>query len=266
MPRLNRRQFLGAAGASGTALAGLNQGSQSSQAKRLLITSAHSRLAQSLASGLRNKCQVRLTERIPVRTDFEFVQCALDRDPATNQLVRGTDGIVHVAEPLPNDTDKQQLDYLAYSTHNLLWAAFEEHVPRLIFLSTLDLMTAYDPDFTVSESWSPRPTCDTPLLAKHLAEFTCREFAREGKLSVVVLRLGKVVRSEDVAGKPFDPLWVEERDVAQAVAGALTAKFSDTVASLSAWSIFHIGADSPRARFSVARAKSALAYHPQFNW
>jgi hypothetical protein len=142
----------------------------------------------------------------------------------------------------------------------------EEHVARLVFLSTLDLMTAYDPNFTVTESWSPRPTCDTPVLSKHLGEFTCREFAREGKISIVVLRLGKVVRSEDVTGLPFDPLWVEERDVAQAVTGALTAKLPDTVASLSTWSIFHIGADSPHSRFSIARAKAALAYHPQFNW
>src|SRR2546426_4879086 len=99
MSRLNRRQFLGAAGASGAAHAGANQGSPPSRAKRLLITSAHSRLAQSLASRLQDKYQVRLTERIPVRTDFEFMQCPLSRDAATNHLVRGMDGIVHVAEP-----------------------------------------------------------------------------------------------------------------------------------------------------------------------
>src|SRR5216683_7063000 len=101
MSRWNRRQFLGGAGVSSAALAGSKQVSPSSNAKRLLITSAHSRLAQSLASGLRDKYQIRLTERIPVRTDFEFMQCALGRDPATNQLMRGVDGIVHVAEPLP---------------------------------------------------------------------------------------------------------------------------------------------------------------------
>src|SRR5579872_97338 len=151
MPRINRRQFLGSAGAAALTPAG-----QASPVKRLLITSAHSPLAQSLASGLRGKYPVRLTERVPIRSDFEFVQCALGRDPATNSLVTGMDGIVHVAEPLPEENDKQQLDYLACATHNLLWAAFEEHVPRLVFLSSLDLMTAYDPDFTVSESWRPR--------------------------------------------------------------------------------------------------------------
>ena len=73
MPQLNRRQFLGGVG---VALAG----APASQPKRLLITSAHSRLAQSLASGLQDKYQVRLTERVPVQTGFEFVPCALDRD------------------------------------------------------------------------------------------------------------------------------------------------------------------------------------------
>ena len=263
MPRLNRRQFLGGVG---VALAAARPGTPASQPKRLLITSAHSRLAQSLAAGLQDKYQDRLTERVPVQTGFEFVPCALERDPATNLLVRGTDGIVHVAEPLPGETEKQQLDRLACGTHNLLWAALEERVPRLVFLSTLELMTAYDFNFTVNESWRPRPTCDAWVLAKHLGEFTCREFAREGKISIVVLRLGKVVRSEEVAGKPFDPLWVEERDVTRAVTAALSATFTDTAVSLSGWSIFHIGSDGPRARFSVARAKSELAYHPQFNW
>jgi hypothetical protein len=110
------------------------------------------------------------------------------------------------------------------------------------------------------------PTCEPRVFSRHLCEFTCREFAREGKANVVVLRLGKVVRSDDVKGKPFDPLWVEERDVVQAVSKALTAKLKDSPTALGRWSIFHIGTDSPRARFSVASAKSQLGYKPEFVW
>jgi hypothetical protein len=29
-------------------------------------------------------------------------------------------------------------------------------------------------------------------LARHLGEFVCREFAREGKINITILRLGKV--------------------------------------------------------------------------
>ena len=84
---------------------------------------------------------------------------------------------------------------------------------------------------------------------------------------MVVLRLGKVVRAEDVKGKPADPLWVEERDVARVVIGALSLPVKDAGAGIEGWwSVFHVGADTPRARFSVAAAKGELGYRPQFGW
>jgi nucleoside-diphosphate-sugar epimerase len=216
-------------------------------------------LAQSLAAGLRGTYPIRLTERAPVRTEHEFVECALGHDSATNGAVRGVDAIVHVAEPRPEETPGEQIDFLTRCTYNLLWAAAEEGVPRVVLLSILELMTGYDPGFTVSETWRSRPPAESRALGKHLAEFTSREFARDGRIQVVVLRLGKVVRDEEVRGQSFDPLWVEERDVVQAVSRALAVR-------IGSWQIFHIQADSPRGRFAVGRAKQALGYQPQFRW
>ena len=65
---------------------------------------------------------------------------------------------MHVAEPLPNDNAEQQIDLMTRCTYNLLWAAAEEKVPRVVLLSTLDLMTGYDPKYTVSENWLPLPS------------------------------------------------------------------------------------------------------------
>ncbi len=223
----------------------------------LLITSAAAPVARSLAETLRGEHALRLTERAPVAGVANFALSPLGPDLSTNLLVRGLDAIVHVAEPLPTDSALQQIDYLTRCTYNLCLAAAAEGVKRLIYLSTLDLMTAYDPNYIVTERWKPQPPTHAPTLAKHLGEYTCREFAREHKLAVVVLRLGKVVRAETVAGQPVDPLWVDERDVAQAVKLALTAE-------LPRWAIFHIEADSPHARFSVAAAKRGLNYAPQY--
>jgi nucleoside-diphosphate-sugar epimerase len=226
---------------------------------QLLITSAASPLARFLAENVHAEDPVRLTERMPLSGMANFALSALGPDLATNLLVHGMDAIIHVAEPLPTDNALQQIDYLTRCTYNLCLAAAAEGVKRLIYLSTLDLMTAYDPNYTVNERWKPRQPTHAPILAKHLGEFTCREFAREHKLTIVVLRLGKVVRAEEVAGQPVDPLWVDERDVAQAVNLALTAE-------LPRWSIFHIGAASPQARFSVAAAKRALNYAPHYSF
>jgi len=226
---------------------------------QLLITSAASPLTAALADTLRSEHSVRLTERTPLPNVAGFALSPLGPDLSTNLLVRDMDAIIHVAEPLPTDNEFQQIDYLTRCTYNLCMAAAAEGVKQLVYLSTLELMTAYDPNYLVTERWKPQPPTHAPTLAKHLGEYTCREFAREHKLNVVVLRLGKVVRAETVAGQPVDLLWVDERDVAQAVSLALTAE-------LPRWAIFHIGTDSPQARFSVAAAKRGLNYEPLYNF
>jgi uronate dehydrogenase len=254
--RVNRRRFLATGGLAGAAPL---VSAQAPKAKSILITSGGGRLAQALAAGLKETWSIRLTERAPIRSEHEFVQCALGHDSATDEVVRGVEAIVHVAEPLPEETPEQQIDFLTRCTYNLLWAAAEAKVPRIVFLSTLELMTGYEPSYTVSENWLPLPSMTTIMMAKHLGEYVCREFAREGKTQIVVLRLGKVVRAGEVKDQPADPLWVEERDVAHAVSSSLTAK-------LNIWQVFHIQADSPGARFSVRRARAALGYRPQFRW
>jgi nucleoside-diphosphate-sugar epimerase len=252
---MNRRRFLQSGGLAGVPLAA----AQSPERKPLLITSAASELARMLAAGLSAQHAIRLTERKTVRVEHEFIECALGDDSSTNDVVRGAEAIVHVAEPLPEDTAEQQIDLTTRCTYNLLFAAAAEGVPLVVLLSTLDVMGGYDANLTVSETWRPKPSAEPRVLAKHLGEFTSREFARDGKINVVVLRLGKVVRSEEVGNRPFDPLWVDERDVVHAVSLALASK-------LGRFQVFHIQSDSPKARFAVTRAKGALKYRPQHVW
>jgi nucleoside-diphosphate-sugar epimerase len=250
---MDRRGFLYSSGLASVPLGA----AQTETRKPVLITSAASELARKLAAGLSTQHTLRLTERNPVRGDQQFVECALGHDAATNDLVRGTAAIVHVAEPLPEDTAEQQIDLATRCTYNLLFAVAAENVPLVVLLSTLDVMGGYDAGLTVSESWRPRPSAEPRVLAKHLCEFTCREFARDGKVNVIVLRVGKVVRAEEVQGRAFDPLWVDERDVSQAVTLALASK-------LGRMQVFHIQADTPKARYAVTRAKGVLKYRPQY--
>ncbi|MCX6044707.1 MAG: hypothetical protein NT075_06295 [Chloroflexi bacterium] len=226
---------------------------------RILITSAAAPLAQQLATALRPEHEIRLTERTFVPNLPNLAVSPLHHDLSTNLLVREIDALVHVAEPLPTDNEIEQIDYLTRCTYNLYLAAVAEGVKRVVFLSTLDLMTPYAEDYTVGERWRPLPTTATTVLTKHLGEFVSCEFAREHKLDVIVLRLGKVVHAETVANQPFDPLWVDERDVAQAVNRALT-----TDAKLL--STFHIQSASPNARFSIASAKNVLGYAPVYDF
>lgn len=259
-PRVNRRHFLGAGAATASGLA-----AQPAAKPLVLITSAAHAFAQALAASLQTGYRIRMTERTRVATAFDFVACPLANDPATRSLVRGVDVILHVAEPLPDDDDWRKIEYLTRGTYNLLSAAAGEQVSRLVYLSTLELMTPYDADFTVSESWQPRPAPASPVLSKHLGEFVCREFARDRKLRCVTLRLAKVVRHGETAG--FDPLWVDERDAVHAAELALQFVLSSSgAAAADWWRVLHIAADSPRGRFSVAAAKRILGYQPKYAW
>jgi len=233
--------------------------------KQVLITAAESPLAQVIAAELTDRYRVSLTARGDARSDFPLTKAPLDADETTAALVRGKDALVHVAEPAPADHKITPIDYRTRLTYNLLQAASRAGVRRVVYLSSLELLTAYGEDFQVTEDWRPRPGSDPRLLSHYLGEFTCREFAREGAFSVVILRLGKVVRADEVAGRPFDPLGVDQRDVARAVALALAALEASDGRKLGPWSVFHVQADSPPARFSIQKAKRVLGYRPQFN-
>jgi hypothetical protein len=65
-----------------------------------------------------------------------------------------------------------------------------------------------------------------------------------------------VVRSEEVSSQAFDPMWVDERDVVQAVSLVLASK-------LGRFQVFHIQPDSPKSRYAVTRARNLLKYRSQ---
>jgi hypothetical protein len=231
----------------------------------VLITSAHHPLAQVLAIGLREKYQVRLTSPADLGAGpLPFIRSPLNHGESCRTLVHGVDAIVHVAEPLAGATEAERTDYRTRATYNLLRAGTEAGVQVVIYLSSLAMMTAYDAEFNVDEDWRPRATVESGALSDYLGEFTCREFTRDGSLHVCVLRLGKVVRAQEVTG-PWHPLAVDEQDVVQAVSLALAADLATPKPRLGPWSVFHILSASPQARFSIAKARRMLGYHPQWN-
>lgn len=224
----------------------------------ILVTSAAAPLAQTLAEGLRADHTVRLTERIGVKGIADLAVSPFGPDFSTNLLVRGMDAIVHVAAPLPSDNELQQIDYLTRCTYNLCLAAAAEGVKRLVYLNTLAVMTGYDPNYLVGEFWRPQPTTQADMLAKHLGEAICREFAREFKLEVVSLRLGEIVKSEAVSVQP-DPMWLDERDALQAITLALTTPLPRR------WAVYHIQHKADNARFPIRLAEQQLNFNPQYN-
>ena len=207
---------------------------------KVLITSAGDNLPRQIANSLGDDHEILLTDREDVSTRFPFVRSDLNHTAPTNDLVRGVDAIVHSGAVDPRASVSDQLDYQMRCTYNLLKAAWEEGVPRVVYLSSLRLMEGYDPSYAVTERWKPTPTLEPPVLCYHLGEIVCREFARERKTEVTILRLGEITPASETNSSTSA---LYEDDAIKAIRLSLNADHSGWL------DIFHIQSDVPDARF-----------------
>lgn len=110
-------------------------------------------------------------------------------------LLQGTQALVHA---LPYDppmgegpeAEGEVLDLVARSTYILIQAACQVGIKRMILISQLSLLEAYPAEYAVGPEWEPRPRAEGLALAPYLAELTCREICRLGRIEVICLRLG----------------------------------------------------------------------------
>lgn len=253
---MKRRTFLqttGLALAASPALAGEKPASNAPP--KLLITSADTPLAQAIATDVARAFRVTLTSAVETQSQHPFTKCDLFDATATAALVRGMSAIVHVAEPPPGTVGPALIDYRTRGTYGLLQAADREGVSHVVYLSSLEVMLGHEAAYQVTEDWRPRPAAEPEPLSHLLGEATCREFAREGKLRIAVLRLG-----HPAAGQ--DPLRLEPRDAVHAVARALLTLAAPRP-KLEAWSVFHIVSELRNRRFPPTKARQLLEYRPQ---
>jgi len=231
-------------------------------AESVLITSAHTRLAPILAAGLGKQYRPVLTAAQEIRTEHEWRRGDPLDETTTADLVRGIGAIVHLAEPPASASTAAQVDVRTRATYNLLQAAAAAGVTRAIYISSLDVMQGHGERFAVTEDWRPEPTTAAGAMSHWLGECTCREFARQGSISIVALRFGRLVGEEEAGGKPADRPWLAESDAVQAVRLSLDYLRKRT-SPADRWTVFHIlAAGCPR--FPISKAERLLGYRPEF--
>ena len=128
---------------------------------------------------------------------------AFGPDASTASLVANIDTLVHLTSHCRTSagpTDTAWLDNAVRDTYNLLRAAAEAGVRRVVLSSTLDLFLPYPSDSDCLQvggdswpSWKPLPSTEPAVLGPHMAEFVAREFAHAQALRVTVVRLGHVL-------------------------------------------------------------------------
>ena len=232
----------------------------------ILITSAASALAQDVAEALAGEHNVRLTDIQDVSISHPFMRCNLGHGEATDRLVADVDVLIHLAptyidcaEDSSDDAGasaNRLIDHQTRCTYNLLLAASAAGVSRCIYASSLTVFAGCEEDWAIKEQWRPRPSTEPQVLAQHLGEFTCREFAREGRIAITCLRLGNLDQTGESAEQPSDTTWLARQDAVHAFVSALAAPPEP-------WAVYHIQSEFPGARFGTEKAQEAIGFAPR---
>ena len=199
---------------------------------------------------------LRLTSMAPY-DEQNVIVCSLEHDEATDDLVEGIDAIVNVGYQDEVEMPVSfHLDYYTRRTYNLLWAASNAGVKRVVNLSTLRLMEEYEENLVVTELWRSKPLAnDINLLCAHLVEIICKEYARDRKLEVVNLRLGwpLVLGGKGDIGDDVGTAALCSEDLGRAVLAALEA-------DVEPWQDIHIQSLVANQRYTTARAAATLGF------
>ncbi len=199
---------------------------------------------------------LRLTSMAPYEPQ-DVVVGALEHDEATDKLVEGIDAIINVGYQDEVDMGATfHLDYYTRRTYNLLWAASNAGVNRVVNLSTLRLMEEYEENLVVTELWRSKPLAsDINLLCAHLVEIICKEYARDQKFEVVNLRLGwpLVAGGRDDIDVNTGTSALCSEDLGRAVLAALES-------DVELWQDIHIQSTVPNQRYTTAKAAATLGF------
>ena len=218
----------------------------------LLITSAASATTQVIAGPLSSSHELRLTDLARNATG-EVIANDLDHGSSTDELVSGIDAIVNIGYQGQTGSPNELIDYHTRRMYNLLWAACEAGVKRVVNISTLRLFQDHEENLVVTEKWRTNPRAeDVDLLAAHMAEYVCREFARDRMVQVVNLRLGWPFDSSDTT----DTARISADLITDAVEAALVSE------ELIQWQDIHVQSKVENQRYitnTAARLLPSLA-------
>lgn len=220
----------------------------------ILLTSATSRIARVIDA------QLRADGHRPLLTDVadkgDPALHGLGHGPETDRLVSEADAIVHIGyDGFASDDANEVIDYYTRRTYNLLWAASNAGGPLVINISTLKLMAAYEENLVVTENWKPLPHAgDTAVLAAHLCETVCKEFARDRMLKVLNLRLGWPI--VDGGRNNANATGIDSAVCADDIGAAINATLSTP--DIAQWQDIHLQSPVERQRYTTAKAARVL--------
>jgi len=203
---------------------------------RVLVTGSGGMVGSQVVSDLA------ASDHTPVEYDLATSRDILDPTTLLDST-QGCDAVVHSAAllGLPDQNDSEIMAANLQGTWNVLSAAQEARISRVVFLSSVDALGVFKgerlPDYLPLDDAHPCYPATPYAISKYLAEVMCRLFSASTDVSIVCLRLPGVwteqtyawIQSERAKRAEFEwnPFWeygafIDVRDLSRACICALT--------------------------------------------
>ncbi|HCQ00283.1 MAG TPA: hypothetical protein DIT99_06135 [Candidatus Latescibacteria bacterium] len=190
---------------------------------------------------------------------------------AVEELCKGMDAVIHVARATWDDqlsdveNERHILETRLKGTYNVLKAASEAGVKRVVQVSDLCIFSGYGEEFIVSEDFLPLPDTSVYQQSVYLSEQIACEFAQQYPGMILTLRLGKLVDQDKLAAdSPLEDIWLDYRDATRAIERAVMI---DRFDGSSKWGLYNLTAGLPNERYSLLKISSGhFGLKPKFNF
>jgi len=185
--------------------------------KTILITGAAGGIGTFLRHEFCNCYNLRLSDMVPIsncNSNETFIQSNLEDLTATQEIVAGVDGIVHLGGYSVEGDWSTLLPANIIGTYNLFEAARIQTVKRIIFASSNHAVGFYGRNDVIDHTAAFRPDSRYGL-TKVFGEALGSLYADKYGAEVLNIRIG------NVGEKPIDvrrlSIWISSRDIAQLI-------------------------------------------------
>jgi NAD+ dependent glucose-6-phosphate dehydrogenase len=231
--------------------------------RKVLITGAAGGIGQSLAASCRETYDLRLQVRRPehpFEPERDVVIADITDLEATRPIAAGIDTIWHLAGD-PNVPASWESVYAnnILGVRNILEAARQASVRRVVFASTNHVMGKYDQDsaWPVYNDMPQRPD-SLYGVSKAFGETIGRYYHDEYGLEFIALRIGWFMETPHMKSDVGRAMWLSPRDCAHAFQCATETDVPHGV--------YYAISNNPNRRWDITDAMIEIGYRPQDSW
>lgn len=225
--------------------------------RRILVTGACGRVAAQLLPALQDRWDLLLLDRSAKGGDdlaAPLLIGELTEGEPLGEALDGVDAVVHLAgNPDPQASWRELREPNVEGFSNLLQAARDRGVRRVVYASSVHAMGAYDgrQRWPIDPAWPPAPCCSYGA-TKAFDEALAGAYDYRADMSLIGLRLGRC--AEDATPAQAAAGWLHPADLRQIVIGALSASVQTGVYNAVSW--------GSRRRWNIDRTMTDLGYEP----